>query len=121
MGKLMADHIQGRCEPLKDVAVSISEDHLRAIPECIVVVLSKMDGGVERQSLAINGVALEDIPVEIIGMSKPVVCFIRRNVSYRWSAFAAYDLTRQVLRMLGIIDRAVRGAAWADRECVGSL
>ena len=69
--QFVADDAQGLGEPLEDLAVAVAEDHLVAVPEGIVVQLAEMDGGVQAEPAAVNGVPAKDVRVEAVGWPRP--------------------------------------------------
>src|SRR5215211_273507 len=81
MGQLMADDAEGLGETLKDFAVAVTEDHLGAVPEGVVVQLAEVHGGVQGQTPAVDGVPAEDVRVEPVRMAKPVIGLVSGRIS----------------------------------------
>src|SRR4051794_6611481 len=55
--KLMADHIERYGEAVEQLAVSVAEHHLFAVPERIVVIDAEVDRRVQSQSSAVDRIA----------------------------------------------------------------
>ena len=74
--ELVPDDIDGDGEAVEQLPVAIAVDHLLAIPEGVVILPIVVYGGVQAQAVSINRVALVDIPVEVIGGTSALICFI---------------------------------------------
>ena len=73
MRQLVADDVGAVGERAEDLAVTVAEDHLLAVPEGVVVVLGEVDRGDERQTRAVEGVAPVGLVQEGPRRAEPVV------------------------------------------------
>ncbi len=64
VGELVPDHVVAEREVEEDLAVAIAIGHLRAVPEGVVVFYAVMDRGDQRHVIAVDRIALEDVPIE---------------------------------------------------------
>lgn len=108
MRQFVRDDFQRCREAPKQFAITVAEDHLRAVPERIVVVASVMHGADQRHALGIDGIALEDLPVETIGRPQSFIGFVYGRIATRWLTFIAHQAPRQRLFIPGAVNSAVR-------------
>jgi hypothetical protein len=100
----MADDVDAFGEASEDLTVSVTIDHLAAIPEGVVIVDIVMDIGDDRHPPVVNGIALIDIVVEVIGVACSVIGFVDRNILAAGITFFA---DQSALRGLPVFVRAV--------------
>src|SRR6478672_1408269 len=77
MGQLVPDDVEADGEAAEVPPVAIAEDHLRAVPEGVVVVAPVVDGGQQRQASAVEGVAAVCRGEQLPGRAQPVVGLVR--------------------------------------------
>jgi hypothetical protein len=66
VGELVPDHVQAVGEVGEQGAVAVAEPHVAfAVPEGVVVVGVEMHHPVDRHALVVDGIAVEDLPVEL--------------------------------------------------------
>ena len=110
--QLVADDVDPSGEVHEDNAVAIAVNHLRSVPERVVELHAIVNGGVETHAAAIDGVAAEDLIVEIIRVAGVVVRLVDSDVRRRLRAFAAHEFSRQC----GTVLRVISGAALHARR-----
>jgi hypothetical protein len=108
VGEFVTGHVDGAGEGVEQPAVTVAVDHLVAVPEGVVVVLAVVDGGIERQSGTVDGVALVHLRVQVEGRAEPVVVLVDGLVAARSVSLLAYRVTRELLLVLGVVDGALR-------------
>jgi len=108
---LMADDVQGLGEVV-DELVAVAKDHLLRVPVRVAIVCAEVDGADEAQALVVDGVAVEDLGVEVKGVAEVVVTFLDgvvassgRGLPFLEDKFAGKEIV--ILVMVGIVDLAV--------------
>ncbi len=66
VGQFMADDVERHREAVEQLAVAVAVHHLPAVPECVLEPPAVVHGGVDAQSLAVDGVTLEDASEEVV-------------------------------------------------------
>ncbi|MNL42971.1 hypothetical protein D3C87_1654600 [compost metagenome] len=108
--EFMADDVDGHGEAVEDLAVAITKDHLRAIPEGVFVVLAVMHGAHQRQPVAVDGMALVDVPKQFVGGAQVRIGLVHRHVAAGRAAFGAHQRAGQGGGVLRVVYRAFRHA-----------
>src|SRR5262245_21909580 len=106
MGQFVTDDIQRNREAIKDLAVTVTKDHLDRVPESVIVILAEMHGGVQRHPRIINGIPVEHLLEKIEGGTKPIIGFVHGNIAGGTLAFSTDQRAWQVLGMVGRVDSA---------------
>lgn len=75
----MADDVQGFSEVV-DELVAVAKDHLLRVPVRVTVVDAKVDATDKAEALVIDGVAVEDLGVEVEGVAKIIVTFFHSGI-----------------------------------------
>ena len=83
VGQLVGHHVDGTGEAGEQDAVAVTEDHLRTVPERVVVVPVEMDRARQGRARIVVRVASVDVEVEIPGRTEPVVHPVRFDVPGR--------------------------------------
>ena len=113
VGELVADHVERVRERalVEELAAAVAVDHLRAVPERVVVARAVVDRGDELEAVAVDAVAVIDVAVEVVRRAGAVVGLVDRDVVGRRVALGAGELARQrrAAAVLGVIDGALAG------------
>src|SRR3954471_14732481 len=72
MGELVSDDVERNRKTVEQPAVAIAKHHLLAVPERIVVAAAIMHRRVERHTLVVDRLPIEDLEIEIPGRAQPV-------------------------------------------------
>ncbi len=110
MREFVADDVERNGEAVEKLLVAIAVDHLLAVPEGVIVLHAIVHAGIEAETFVVDGVAVENGFVEVVGLSGVVVGFIHRDVGAGGSAFGAHQLSGQVFAVLFIVNRAAEHA-----------
>lgn len=86
--QLVGDDRHGSREPPQHDAVTVDQDHLRALPERVVVALPVVHGGNHGARTRVEGVASVDTAEQLVGDADPVVGLVGCGVAARWVASA---------------------------------
>src|SRR6516225_8686352 len=100
----MADNVERLGEADKKDTIAVAENHLPTIPKCVVIISVIMDGGIKPQAFIVNRVALEDVVIEAVGGTQPIIGFVDSWIGGRRISFASYQDTRQSCAMVAVID-----------------
>nr|GFA47854.1 hypothetical protein [Tanacetum cinerariifolium] len=106
VGEFVADHVEGDGEAVEQRLVAVAKNHLRGVPERVVVALAEMHGGVEGHAGIVDGVAFIDFGEEIEGGAQPVIGFVNGHVAADRLAFAANQSAGQGFAAICGVDRA---------------
>src|SRR6266536_4161286 len=106
VGQLMANNVQAFRESYKHNAVAVAVNHLRPVPEGVVVVTRVMDRGIESHAISVNGISAEDLLEKIVGRAGVVVGFVDVTVFGLGIAFVANQGAGQARPMVEVVDGA---------------
>jgi hypothetical protein len=106
--EFVADDVDRDGEVEEDLAVSVAEDHLLAVPERVVVVTVVMHGRVQRQAAAVDGVASVRPQEQLEGGAETRVGTVDGGVLAGLVALAADLVAGQVGAVPGVVDGALR-------------
>lgn len=79
---LVSDDVQGFGKVV-DELVTIAKDHLLRVPIGVAIVYAKVDGPDEVETLVIDGVAVEDLAVEVKGVAEILVALTDSGILIR--------------------------------------
>ncbi len=96
MGKFMAHHVDSRCEVVKDLSITVAVDHLRTVPESIVILLAIVDGGDDSQTVVVDTIATENLLIKLPRPTRSIVGTVGRLVRNLRSAFLDFQLTGKI-------------------------
>src|SRR5262249_21670754 len=92
----------------------------RVVPERVVVIRAVVHQSEQGHALSVNGIALENAPVVVVGCAQTVICLVSGRITCRRLTFGANDVAGCLaFAVLLIADRALWVAA-DPRECHGS-
>lgn len=101
----MADDVDEDRDALETLTVVVAEYHLMAVKERIVVIAVEMDTSAERHAIVVNRVALENVSIMRVRSQKTSDSF--NDFLVATLIRISYNISRQLLSMLGIVDRDV--------------
>ncbi|MCY1533670.1 hypothetical protein D9M68_690100 [compost metagenome] len=108
MRHLMGHHVERASEAVEDFPIAVTENHLRTVPEGVLVIVPIVHGADQRKAAIIDRVAPEYLPEELMGGAKRVIGFIRRRIASGLLAFDARGHAGQLHQALRIMNAAPR-------------
>lgn len=115
--QLVGDDIEGAGKADEDDAVAVAEDHLGAVPEGVVVVLTVVNVALQFHAVVVDGIAMEDLLIKVPGRPEVVVRLVDGLVGGRRAALGAGDLAGRRPGMASIVD----GTAFLRSAARGQL
>src|SRR4028119_1942182 len=100
----MPDDIYCNSEAVENISIPITVNHLFTVPKGVVILDIVMNGGVQTQTLIINGIALKHLLEEVIGSTSTVVGFIHHYVAACRIALTTNQCARKLSAIFGIED-----------------
>ena len=76
MGKLMGDDVELVGEAVENNTVSVTKNHLLAVPKGVEVVLAEMYIAVKFETSTVNRISLEELIVEIVSLLETKIALV---------------------------------------------
>lgn len=76
MSEFVTDDVQFVGEAVEDDTVSITKDHLFAVPHSVVIFLAVVNRADERETFVVNTVAVQNRLIEVVGCSETIVALV---------------------------------------------
>ena len=109
VAELVREHVGRLGEAFEDLAVSVAEDQLLAVPERVVVVLAVVHGDRHRAPGAVDGEAPELLLVQVPDLLRPVVRLVDGLVVADGVALGPDHRAGQRLLVVGRVDHPAIG------------
>src|SRR5437867_5573344 len=114
MSQLVSDDVDGAGETVEDHAISVAIDHSPSVPEGVVVSQLEVDRGVQPHPPAVDGVAVELLQEQVVGLSRTVVGLVRGGIVRRRIPLAADENAGEVAAVLCVVNRSVSSPDGGD-------
>ena len=108
----MSDDIQGLGE-IVDELVAIAKDHLLRVPVRVAIGHAEVDAADEPKTLVVDGIAVENLGVKIVGVAEIIVALLHSGVMVGGGGLAFLEdqfagKGEVVLSVVGIMDLTVK-------------
>src|SRR5678815_2455257 len=102
--QFVADYVDAFRKAIEDLAIAVAVNHLLTIPEGVIEIAAKMNGGIEPHPTVVDRVPIVDHLVEVIGLTGSREGLVYADIGALSILFTTHELAGQGLAVLRVED-----------------